>query len=731
MAISDNPTLYIDKVGRTNKIQYINAFINASYFASEKDKIVNSLGLFLDMFTSKGEPNYNERDEKGRKKRFSSIYTMGMDFCIWTGSDLKLSESAMDVAKGKVTMEYYISNILLNYHQIIGSHKELIDNSVKPKEVKKGGQVIHVLYSILSYMNINNLSSINKDTLREIDEFKLRNRNELKDLDNLTSSLENNLNNLTISINEEYEDNGYNLEEISKKIKRSNIKKDKEFSSVIETLDIINKDIPHLTQDIQLLKKELGYLNKSYKEVDQENGNINGWIDLLKSSIFFNEEGNDLAINNDIGSIENIISQCNIELIKTDSNHVRENYNDSKQKEYVDLFTKKNMWLNEIYNYNNESKSELEIKLQNTYTEYKGINKIISGAPGTGKSKLIDKEYYRKTSTTSKRITFHPEYTYNDFVGYIRPITRKIENECEQNTIELDTTYIEHIAETNNEYGINKNSYITYDFVPGPFTEILSEAMLNNKKVYNLIIEEINRANAAAVFGDLFQLLDRDSETCISEYSIHNRDIYEYIKKKFEMEGKALNLVDGQVYIPNNLNIIATMNTADQNVFIMDTAFKRRWEFEYMDIDFEKCDFRNIEIQSIGIEWERFVRTINKFMMSVECSDLMIPEDKQIGPFFINHKELNDSKKFAYKVLMYLWDDVFKMERERIFNSEIRTFSQVVNVFSSENAVDVFNEEIKNILKDNDYVKEYMQVNSYEEVVETETPEEGDTYEAK
>ena len=267
------------------------------------------------------------------------------------------------------------------------------------------------------------------------------------------------------------------------------------------------------------------------------------------------------------------------------------------------------------------------------------------------------------------------------------------------------------------------------DFVPGPFTEILCNAMLNKDKMYNLIIDEINRANAAAVFGDLFQLLDRDSETCISEYSVHNRDIYEYIKNRFEIEGKVLDLNDGEIVIPNNLNIIATMNTADQNVFTMDTAFKRRWEFEYMDIDFSQCKFKNLKIKALDLEWENFVRAINKFMMSVKCSDLMIPEDKQIGPFFIKKNELEDSKKFAYKVLMYLWDDVFKMERERIFDVQMRTFSQVVSMFNSENAINVFNEDVRKILKDNDYIKEYMQSDSYEIDLENETPEEGDVYE--
>src|SRR5699024_4925089 len=178
-----------------------------------------------------------------------------------------------------------------------------------------------------------------------------------------------------------------------------------------------------------------------------------------------------------------------------------------------------------------------------------------------------------------------------------------------------------------------------------------------------------------------------------SEYSVHNMDIYEYIKDIYEIERKALDLNDGEIVIPNNLNIIATMNTADQNVFTMDTAFKRRWEFEYMDIDFSQCKFKNSKINALDLEWENFVRAINKFMMSVECSDLMIPEDKQIGPFFIKKNELEDSKKFAYKVLMYLWDDVFKMERERIFDIRMRTFSQVVSIFDSENAINVFNED--------------------------------------
>lgn len=507
----------------------------------------------------------------------------------------------------------------------------------------------------------------------------------------------------------------YELSTLAKRMVEGEISQKYFFTTVMMNLNqIINEKIVNPLYETLIFMKERRLVELSKENIVEiqalnldrdEKNNRNMYFELLSDTYFFKKiSSSKLQFINQYGELNNIIEACDTSLYGEDINEVDNKYcGNGKQTNYAQFITKENEYLKNI------TKS---INLYSGYTDrvndtndgseyvvnYKGFNKIICGAPGTGKSNQIHKEYYEKNPSTSKRITFHPEYTYNDFIGYIRPI-------------------------------LDDNESLTYEFTPGPFTEIICEALLNEDKVYNLIIDEINRANAAAVFGDIFQLLDRDSDTSKSEYSVHNRDIYEYIKKKFEGVSKELYLNDGEVYIPNNLNIIATMNTADQNVFVMDTAFKRRWEFEYMDIDFNKCDFRNLKIQSIGIEWERFVRTINKFMMSIECSDLMIPEDKQIGPFFIKYKELNDSKKFAYKVLMYLWDDVFKMERERIFNSEIRTFSQVVKVFSSQNAIDVFNKEIKNILRDSEYLKESIQVNSYEEEIENKTPKDGDMYE--
>lgn len=283
------------------------------------------------------------------------------------------------------------------------------------------------------------------------------------------------------------------------------------------------------------------------------------------------------------------------------------------------------------------------------------INKIYFGAPGTGKSKYVDSIYYNEYS---KRVTFHPEYTYNDFVGYIRPVV--------------------------------DGEDLTYLFVPGIFTEILIESLVDPYNMYTLIIEELNRANTASVFGDLFQLLDRDDDGT-SEYRINNTEIYNCIRESIGDEYK---YDDGSIYIPSNLNIIATMNTADQSVFVMDTAFKRRWQFEYIPIFFdENHEFKYELINNLDITWETFVNVINEFMMSEENEDLVISEDKQIGPYFVKENELNDPNKFGYKVLLYLWEDVFKMDKYKLFNKDIRTFSMLMSRFLSIDAINVFNSD--------------------------------------
>jgi hypothetical protein len=281
-----------------------------------------------------------------------------------------------------------------------------------------------------------------------------------------------------------------------------------------------------------------------------------------------------------------------------------------------------------------------------------GTNKIVYGAPGVGKSYSLGKE--------SMRVTFHPEYTYFDFVGGLKP--------CK-----------------------NENGEISYDFVPGPFLRILKKAYDHPDEMHTLVIEEINRANTAAVFGDIFQLLDRD-ENGWSEYSIYNEEILEYLNSGREESQKIK-----EVKIPGNLNLFATMNSADQGVFVMDSAFKRRWEFEYIGISFSNIPHAQKHLTYAGykITWANFANTINEYLSSV----LKVNEDKLIGPYFIKENELQDNKKIAHKLLIYLWDDVVRHQRNELFNDMYSTFSAVSNAFIS-GQERIFVEELDQMLYD-------------------------------
>lgn len=275
-----------------------------------------------------------------------------------------------------------------------------------------------------------------------------------------------------------------------------------------------------------------------------------------------------------------------------------------------------------------------------------GKNLIITGAPGTGKSHYTNNKY----SLNSIRCVFHSEYTNSNFVGMYKPIPVK-----------------------------NTDS-ITYQFVPGPFTQALVNAYNDPNQMHNLIIEEINRADASAVFGELFQLLDRD-ENGTSDFPINiNPELQEFLANA--VHSTNINLMDmiqlhGKIIIPSNLNIIATMNSSDQGVFTLDTAFKRRWIFKFIDINFQKCPYKDsiIEICGQKISWENFATTINAYMMQNE-----LPEDRQLGPFFLKENELNDSEIFSSKLLYYIWNDVARYDKE-IYFSNILTFSELCKKF--------------------------------------------------
>jgi len=278
-----------------------------------------------------------------------------------------------------------------------------------------------------------------------------------------------------------------------------------------------------------------------------------------------------------------------------------------------------------------------------------GDNILLYGVPGCGKSHEI-KTNYCDDDNFMERAVFHPDYTYSDFIGQILP-------------------------------KISADGKVTYEFEPGPFTRILEKAV-NNEGTYYLVVEEINRGNAPAIFGDIFQLLDRD-DNGESEYGISNEAIAEYVYKDKEKKVK----------IPGNLYILATMNTSDQNVFTLDTAFKRRWSMKHIENNIDECDFADQDVCESGISWGTFAKTINKLIIEVNAENLS-NEDNRLGAYFVKLNELRNPDLFGEKVLMYLWNDAFKYDHERVFKSEYRTLDELIDGFKA-NGLDVFVDDVK------------------------------------
>ena len=336
-----------------------------------------------------------------------------------------------------------------------------------------------------------------------------------------------------------------------------------------------------------------------------------------------------------------------------------------------------------------------------------GCNVLLYGVPGSGKSWTIEHEYCKPDSVV-ERLVFHPDYTYSDFIGQILP-------------------------------AVADDGQVSYKFTPGPFTNILREAYNHPDKEYILIIEEINRGNAPAIFGEVFQLLDRKVEIRekgddgypigTSEYGITNANIAEVMYGKDRKTEK--------VRIPSNLSIIGTMNTSDQNVFTLDTAFQRRWDMRLVENDFANVDssLADAEILDTTVTWRNFCTEINKIVVG-NSTRMTSAEDKRLGAYFVHLRDLkydekmgdlkvyNDlrkkeskgslapeeekeitvireamkqNRKFPEKVIKYLWDDAFKFNREVVFEvTEYQSLEQVIRAFMYAKGLDRFN-----IFKDN------------------------------
>lgn len=337
-------------------------------------------------------------------------------------------------------------------------------------------------------------------------------------------------------------------------------------------------------------------------------------------------------------------------------------------------------------------------KLEKFYAELNVISSVVDlncnlkpaqtiyyGVPGCGKSNKIDEETINTSDEQKMRVVFHPEYTNADFVGQILPT--------------------------------NVDGNVEYKFRPGPLSKILRRAYLHPDKKYYLIVEEINRGNAAAIFGEYFQLLDRiaakkkvpaNGYTYTegwSSYSIENEFINWYIRENLyaDVNHKLQNEDDGiakksddesqkaieignlhfsantGIRLPPNLSILATMNTSDQNVFILDNAFQRRWDMVLVKNEFgdDSENQKLATIENSDITWETFQKTINeKISQFSKENNFSSMIDKRLGCWFVkavpdkndaNGKYIITEDSFKNKILKYLWDDAFKFCHEDVF----------------------------------------------------------------
>lgn len=314
----------------------------------------------------------------------------------------------------------------------------------------------------------------------------------------------------------------------------------------------------------------------------------------------------------------------------------------------------------------NVSRNNME--KQSNSKDIKGYNKIYYGIPGCGKSYYIENTVLKDVDKDNDvfRTTFYLDYSNSDFIGQIYPVV--------------------------------KNGNVTYEPKPGPFTKALEQALRNPDRMIYLVIEEINRGNAAAIFGDTFQLLDRlkenrdDRVVGDSEYPVANEFIEGYFEKVNEelKEDEKIKFTKNKIFIPHNLTLLATMNTSDQNVFPLDTAFKRRWDREKVMTDwntFEKDDIKNLYIPFTNIKWGKFATTINNKMLEDNGeSDVSVSEDKQMGAYFVKENMLSKDKNagnkdslraFISNVMDYFYNDVTKFNHSLLFDNSVKTYDDL------------------------------------------------------
>lgn len=337
----------------------------------------------------------------------------------------------------------------------------------------------------------------------------------------------------------------------------------------------------------------------------------------------------------------------------------------------------------------------------------KPIQRILFGSPGTGKShritdKIIPKKLDIQSLTNVFKTVFHPEYTYGDFVGKLVPFT--------------------------------KAGRVEYKFHPGHFLIALSQAYKNildnveNPDNVVLVIDEINRGNSAAIFGTVFQLLDREPNGWSSyfinvteleiltileligvkfkaladnkyEYKFpgETHEVQDYLVFQNRVDCLNMDLKQKRIFIPPNLSLLATMNTSDNSIYFMDNAFKRRWDWEFVDVDDDdqRESVSHRKVLLYGREkctWVELVGKLNEYIRS-KHKDIRKIEDKQIGYRFINEETITE-EHLKNKLMFFLWDSVFSNNKKPLADllgvaeSEIVTFGQFTRREQVENFVD-------------------------------------------
>lgn len=326
-----------------------------------------------------------------------------------------------------------------------------------------------------------------------------------------------------------------------------------------------------------------------------------------------------------------------------------------------------------------------------------GTNILLYGVPGSGKSWTIEHEYCH-VGSVAERLVFHPDYTNADFIGQILPV-------------------------------VDAEKQVTYEFTSGPFTTILRDAYMHPMREYILIIEEVNRGNAPAIFGEVFQLLDRTVEPKTVEGITYPVGTSEYgITHKYMAE-KIYGDPSHKVRIPSNLSIVGTMNTSDQNVFTLDTAFQRRWRMRLIENNFDnvRTSLANAQILDTEVTWKTFCEKINAIIVGNKAK-MASAEDKRLGIYFVHENDvtfdqrampsegytsllteynellrteatgdmpedkkqrlaiireaLMHNRMFPEKVIKYLWDDAFKFNPEALFDTDnMESLEQVIRTF--------------------------------------------------